>query len=236
MIIDPIIRSRIVSLARQYFLDQQFTEIISPCFVDHPAAEATLTAFKTKNFYLPTSPEFYLKKLISQQKVKNCFSLAHCFRDLEANTPYHLPEFLMLEWYELGVDYLATQQRTIDLLKFIYKSLAKEFPKVSEISLSSLNPLLSEPDFNQKFLNDIEPNINKNNLVFITGYPQHLSYFSKPQTNNPQIAQRFEAYLNGIEIANGNTEDETNPFPIPPCSGCGLGIDRLSIIINYDRK
>lgn len=236
MNLDPLFRSQIVSLARQYFLDQQFTEIISPCFVDHPAAESTLTAYQTKNYYLPTSPEFYLKKLISQKKVKNCFSIAHCFRDLEANSPYHQPEFLMLEWYQLDASLESTKQRTIDLLKFIYKSLSKEFPKTSEISLSCLDPSLSEADFNQKFLNEVEPTIDKNNLVFVNDYPTHLSYFAVPKNSNPLFCQRFEAYLYGIEIANGNLEDTQNPFPIPPCAGCGLGIDRLSIIINYDRK
>ena len=232
MTIDPIFRSKIVSLARQYFLDQKFTEIISPVFVDHPAYESTLTAYKVDKYYLPTSPEMYLKKIISEKKVGNCFSVAHCFRDLEANTPYHLPEFLMLEWYEMNVNFITTQQRTIKLLEYIYKYLNLDFPKIGNLSLSSLDPTLSEPDFNQKFLNVIEPQIPKDKLVFVTDYPTHLSFFAEPKKNNPQLCQRFEAYLNGIEIANGNTEDTHNPFPIPPCSGCGLGIDRLSIIIN----
>lgn len=231
MNLDPIFRSKIVDLTRQYFLSQKFQEIISPVFVDHPAYESTLTAYQAGPYYLATSPEMYLKKLISDNKVGNCFSIAHCFRDLEDNTPYHQPEFLMLEWYEIGVDYLATQKRTIELLQYIYSSLNIKFPHVSNLSLSNLNPTLSEPDFNQKFLNEIEPQIPKDQLTFVTDYPTHLSFFAEPQKINPQLCQRFEAYLNGVEIANGNTEDTQNPFPLPACSGCGLGIDRLSIII-----
>lgn len=231
MTIDPVFRSQIVSLCRQYFISQKFVEIISPVFVDHPAYESTLTAYQAGPYYLATSPEIYLKQLISEKKVGNCFSIAHCFRDLEDNTIYHLPEFLMLEWYELNVDVVATQKRTIDLLQSLYSALSLDLPKIGSLSLSSLNPALSEPDFNQKFLNEIEPQIPKDQLTFITGYPTHLSYFAQPQTDNPQLCQRFEAYLNGVEIANGNTEDTQKPFPLPPCSGCGLGIDRLSIII-----
>ena len=231
MSINPIFRSRIVALTRQYFLDQKFTEIISPVFIDHPAYESTLTAYKVGPYYLPTSPEMYLKKLISEKVVGNCFSIAHCFRDLEANTSYHQPEFLMLEWYEMNVDFTATQKRTTDLLRYIYSALNLGFPKIGHLSLSTLNPSISEPDFNQKFLNDIEPQIPKDQLTFITGYPTHLSFFAEPQKDNPLLCQRFEAYLNGTEIANGNTEDTQNPFPLPPCSGCGFGLDRLSIII-----
>jgi len=36
---------------------------------------------------------------------QNCFSISHCFRDLEDEGPDHTPEFLMLEWYEVGKNY-----------------------------------------------------------------------------------------------------------------------------------
>lgn len=228
---DAIFRSRLVNLTRQYFLEQKFTEIISPVFVDHPAYESTLTAYQVGPYYLATSPEMYLKKLISENQVGNCFSIAHCFRDLEDNTIYHLPEFLMLEWYELGVNDIATQNRTIQLLQYIYSHLNLKLPPVDYLSLSSLDPTLSEPNFNQKFLNEIEPQIPQDKLVFVTDYPTHLSFFAETQKDNPLLCQRFEAYINRIEIANGNTEDTKNPFNIPPCSGCGFGLDRLMLIL-----
>jgi elongation factor P--(R)-beta-lysine ligase len=65
-----------------------------------------------------------------------------------------------------------------------------------------------EQMFNQIFLNEIEPHIG-NDPCFITYYPSKISPLCKPCMDDPQYAERFELYINGIEIGNGNTE-ETN--------------------------
>lgn len=223
-------RDQVVSITRQFFTGNHFSEAVSPVFVDHPAPEANLTAFAIGPHYLATSPEHHLKKLISVQP-QNYFSIAHSFRDLEANNHLHQPEFLMLEWYELHHTYQDIISTTQQYLSFIYSQFGLTLPPSEHINLN-LEPNLSEPDFNQQFLNQVEPLIPKDRLVFVTGYPQHLSYFSAPMPNNPQVAARFEAYLGGVEICNGNTEDTASPFIIPSCAGCGLGLDRLTFVLN----
>lgn len=60
--------------------------------------------------------------------------------------------------------------------------------------------------FDQIFLNEIEPHLPKTPL-FLIDYPARISPLCKPQTNNPYLAERFELYINGIEIGNGNTEN-----------------------------
>ncbi|MBU1117513.1 hypothetical protein KKD37_00960, partial [Patescibacteria group bacterium] len=183
---------------------------------------------------------------------QNCFSISHCFRDLENEGPNHTPEFLMLEWYEIDKDY---QDLMLSLKKFIKKFLNIEFVKLT----LPQNLPKNEPDFNQYFLNEIENNLPKDKAVFITGYPAFLSPLAK--TN-----QRFELYINGIEIANGCTENTDsksiissfnqekkyrlkNKLPLHPIStsfasdsakigkvaGLGLGLDRLLKIINTNK-
>jgi len=100
--------------------------------------------------------------------------------------------------------------------------------------------------FNQLFLNEIEPHLEKTPL-FITDYPSIISPLCKPKNNNPDIADRFELYINGIEIANGNAESsdadsvrrlfleeqtfrQKNSLPCPP-----LDNDFLASLINLEQ-
>lgn len=59
--------------------------------------------------------------------------------------------------------------------------------------------------FNQIFLNDIEPRLG-NDPIFLCDFPARISPLCAPQENNKQYAQRFELYIGGMEIGNGNTE------------------------------
>lgn len=251
-------QSDLLKSIRQYFWNLNFTEIETPYLNSSLPLEPNLYTFKTtwthrhQDFYLPCSPEFSLKKFLAENK-QNCFAISHCFRDLENEGPDHTPEFLMLEWYEIGKNYrdliLSTQN-------FINNFLDIEF---TEYTLP-LNLPDNEADFNQFFLNEIEPNLPKNKAVFVTGYPTFLSPLAK-------AGERFELYLNGTEIANACTENTDsdsivkafesekqfrlqNNLPLHPfnvtfaansaklelSSGIGLGIDRLLKIINQNDR
>jgi len=112
--------------------------------------------------------------------------------------------------------------------------------------------------WDQLFVNEIEPHLDKG-AVFLTDFPSRVSPLCKPKDGDPLIAARFELYLDGIEIANGNTEN-TDASAIrralenePPAgkkipgdeaffqavdglkgrgfSGCGSGVDRLTMVL-----
>lgn len=268
---------------RQFFWNQNFDEVEIPYLNPSLPLEPNIYSFNTiwthsnAKFYLPTSPEFALKKHLSQSK-KDCFAISHCFRDLENSGPHHTPEFLMLEYY-------LVNKNLSDLIDFTkqYVSLFIRNLKFEILNLPANLPD-NEPDFNQYFLNEIEPKLPQNKAVFITGYPAYLSPLAKsadagnvflgelepaPQTHrrqkksfpNQPTAKRFELYINGIEIANGceeNTDSKSikqafetekeyrlkNNLPLhpysedfinscaalPPCSGVGLGLNRLNML------
>ena len=92
---------------RQFFIDRNFHEVDTPTLLAKIPIEPNLYPLKTvwKNrdftFYLPTSPESALKRVIAQG-IGNCFAIAKVFRDLEDIGPNHNLEFSMLEWYEMG--------------------------------------------------------------------------------------------------------------------------------------
>lgn len=63
-----------------------------------------------------------------------------------------------------------------------------------------------EQMFHQIFLNEIEPYIG-DDPCFIVDFPSRISPLASSRKNNPAIAQRFEFYMGGLEIGNGNTEN-----------------------------
>ncbi len=278
--------SELLKTTRQYFWNKKFTEV-EPIYLNESLPlEPNLYSFETiwrnlgTKYYLPTSPEFVLKRYLSQNK-NDCFSISHCFRDLENSGPQHHPEFLMLEWYEVNKNLADIKQSTIN---YISQFLDIEFV---DLVLPTALPN-NEPDFNQYFLNEIEPTIPKDKAVFVTGYPSFLSPLaSSVETNEAasfrstdrraditrdastskmvasDVSKRFELYINGIEIANACVENrdpeqiksafikeseyrKKNNLPLhpysqifldnisqlPPCSGIGLGLERLLMILD----
>jgi len=221
-------RSDFLKSTRQYFWSRNFDEVEIPYLNTSLPLEPNIYSFSTiwmhsqAKFYLPTSPEMALKNHLATTQ-NNCFAISHCFRDLESEGPDHTKEFLMLEWYEVGKTYL-------DLMESVKKYISNFIDiKFSKLTLPANLPD-NEPDFNQYFLNNIEPSLPRHGGVFITGYPAFLSPLAKTgevnkfsARNHPRCAtegredgkislteplsQRFELYINGIEIANACTEN-----------------------------
>lgn len=96
-------RGRFLRLVREFFHSRGFLEVDAPLLVPSAGMEPHLDPFEATGWatgrraLLPTSPEFYLKKLLAAG-CGPCFSLAPSFRD-EIPGRDHSPEFLMLEWY-----------------------------------------------------------------------------------------------------------------------------------------
>jgi elongation factor P--(R)-beta-lysine ligase len=253
--VTPISIANLLKSTRQYFWKLGFDEVEIPYLNSSLPLEPNIYSFSTvwthsqAKFYLPTSPEMALKKHLAERQ-KDCFAIGHCFRDLEAESPTHTKEFLMLEYYLVNKNLSALQN---SLKNYLNNFIKLEY---SEYHLPANLPD-NESDFNQFFLNNIEPNLPSGG-VFVTGYPAFLSPLAIPN-------ERFELYINGIEVANGCTENRnseqikaafmaendyrlahhlpTHPISadfiancakIPPCSGVGLGIQRLLDIINHD--
>lgn len=119
---------------RDFFIDKNFHEIDTPTLLSHLPIEPNLYPLKTtwtqknKTFYLPTSPESSLKKLIAKG-VGNCFTISKVFRDLEDIGPTHNLEFSMLEWYEMNKNYNDIAQTTKKLVLGVYHKILKKQDK-----------------------------------------------------------------------------------------------------------
>jgi len=112
-------RARILAAVRNFFDTRGYLEVETPALQASPCMEPHIQAFRTGDFYLHTSPEFAMKKLLVAGLPK-IYQLAKVFRD-EAPSRLHSPEFCLLEWYQQGMDYKGMMQETTDLIRAVAK-------------------------------------------------------------------------------------------------------------------
>jgi len=221
-----LLRTKILQIIRSFFNQRGFTEVTTPILLPYIIPEAHIDAIKTKNNgFLHTSPELCMKKLIAYG-YGNIFQICKCFRNGERGD-LHLPEFTMLEWYHIGIDYNELMKECEMLLYTVCKRLLNKEsitykgedinlkPPWEKLTLNeafkkyasiSLNDAIDRDIFEEVMVNEIEPNLGINKPVFIKDFPASMAALSRISPDNPDIAERFELYIGGLEIANGYTE------------------------------
>ena len=124
-------RLEILRLIRDYFWSQNFVEAETPIALRLPGQEPYLNPMSVEildpyqapfKFYLRTSPEFALKKLLAAGW-ERVFEISKCFRNIESFGGTHNPEFTMIEWYRAPGSYLDIMDDTENLFKYIGKKL-----------------------------------------------------------------------------------------------------------------
>jgi elongation factor P--beta-lysine ligase len=255
-----LIKEIVIKSIREFFYTQDFHEVVMPVFNTALPLEPNLYAFETiwnlkrgeKKFYLSTSPEAELKKMIGCG-MGNCFSIGKSFRNLEDSGVRHSPEFLMLEWYRENADYTKIMKDVEELFFYVKKrvdsylsrqeervldigqnkikisnywerkSMIDLFAKYAKINL--LDTLTDrnmqivarqkgyetknanfEQLFNQIFLNEIESHFSQEPF-FLYDFPARISPLCAVKTKESRLAERFEVYIAGMELGNGNTEN-----------------------------
>jgi lysyl-tRNA synthetase class 2 len=116
-------RARALSRLRGFFEARGYLEVDTPLLAPFLIPEATLEVFAVSGrpgpLYLTPSPELWMKRLLCAGS-GSIFQLCRSFRSGEPDSPLHLPEFTMLEWYTVGADYtanIAVQEALVDELR-----------------------------------------------------------------------------------------------------------------------
>ncbi|MCC7419504.1 MAG: EF-P lysine aminoacylase GenX [Planctomycetaceae bacterium] len=102
------LRSTLLQAIRRYFLDIGYWEVETPVLSRDVVVDAHLDPFRTESsslpsaetFYLQTSPEFHMKRLLAAGAAQ-IFQLSRVMRRGEVGR-LHNPEFTMIEWYRVG--------------------------------------------------------------------------------------------------------------------------------------
>ncbi len=121
-------RAFFVDLIREFFIKSGFLEVETPYLQKFPNLDANVSPIKTEDgFFLHTSPEYSMKKLLAAG-FDRIFQLCKVFRKERKDT-LHLKEFLMLEWYRKGKDYMWLVNFSMTLLTWLSSRM-----RVKEVS------------------------------------------------------------------------------------------------------
>lgn len=225
-------RAELYQLIRNYFHHQDVLEVEVPVLGRTSALDPQLASMSLESqgetFYLQTSPEMFMKRLLSQGS-GSIFSIGKSFREGEAGHR-HNPEFSMLEWYRVGFGLDELIEDVSDLVKSLIPSTTFETKGYADLfqqyldlnphqcSESELLNLINRHTSYRGELNRsasldllmtevIEPQI-RNKALFIVDYPEcqaAMAQLGNDKQGN-QVAKRFELYVKGIELANGYLE------------------------------
>lgn len=279
-------RSRLLQAVRNFFLSRFYLEVDTP--VRHPVLipESEITPIRSEDWFLQTSPELCMKRLLARG-CSQLYQICHCFRRGERGR-LHQEEFTMLEWYRTGWSYVELMDECEEMVRSVaVQSADREDTEGEisvhwagkEISLASPWQRMTVEDafhlyagvsaaeaagrgmFDQILVESVEPNLGWQRPVFLYDYPISLASLARPKEKNPKVAERFELYIGGVELANGFSEltDATvqrqrftheigrgekggvNPVmpekflqalaDLPDCAGIALGLDRLLMIL-----
>lgn len=218
-------RAVILQAIRDFFLQRNYLEVETPYRIPAPAPEAHIDAVPADGWFLHTSPELCMKRLLAAGYPR-IFQLCHCWRKGERGTR-HVPEFTMLEWYCAGVDYAGLMEETEALLQSVARrlgrrsrlsyggrniALASPWPRITvdeaftRYAQTAMAEALAQDRFDEMMVRDIEPRLGLDKPAFLCDYPAERGSLARLRADNPAVAERFELYIAGLELANGFSE------------------------------
>lgn len=210
------------------------TPVLAPTTVTDPHIDSLKCRFRRRDYYLQTSPEFHMKRLLAAGSGP-IYQISRVLRDDDPGR-LHSPEFTLLEWYRPGLDQFQLMQEVSDLLtRLCGPGSAARNRDIAVVSYQDLfgeytgiDPLEEDMAAFQTWCDSfghecpidatdswgtvldwvlsmvIQPQMK--GLCFVKDYPSDQAALAKVSTEDARIARRFELYADGIEIANGFEE------------------------------
>ncbi|CAK9886186.1 MAG: Elongation factor P--(R)-beta-lysine ligase [Candidatus Erwinia impunctatus] len=183
-----------------------------------------------QDLYLITSPEYHMKRLLAAGSGP-IFQICRAFRNEESGQ-YHNPEFTMLEWYRPHYDMYRLINEVDDLLQCVLECPPVEMLSYQQAFLRylDLDPLScdlqqlrlaaeksGEGELARReddrdillqllFMLGVEPHIGKEKPVVIYHFPASQAALAEISSEDHRVAERFEVYFKGVELANGFRE------------------------------
>ena len=236
-----------MAVARGFFAARGIVEVDCPLITQGSSIDEHIDPMAVadgKNFrYLITSPEYGMKRLIAAGS-GDIYQLGHVFRQGESSSK-HNPEFTMVEWYRLGLSFEGMVQETIEFIEIFlgsqkretitYRNAIKKYAGIDYV-YASANQLLEllirhgitpyagvesegiDAILNLIIGNLVEPHLGKEGLTAITHYPATQAALALTAKHGDEhVAERFEVYHKGVELANGyhelgDTAEQHNRF------------------------
>lgn len=213
------LRAAFFQAIRSFFQEQGFLEVDTPIRQPLVIPEQNIVPVPSGTHFLQSSPELYMKRLLAAG-CEEIFQICRCFRYGERGR-LHLEEFVMLEWYRMDADYDDLMNDCKGLFAYLLAEMKDcSFPVAlhepwEKISVEeafkkycSVTPeeALQQDSFDILLVEKIEPYLGRKRPAFLYDYPLELASLARPKPGRPSLAERFELYVTGIELANGFSE------------------------------
>lgn len=214
------LRSELFRSIRNFFYEHDFIEVETPVKIAAPAPEEYIESVCAEGEFLRTSPELAMKCLLGEG-FSRIFQIGSCFRAGEFGRK-HREEFTMLEFYASGVDYRELARLTAEFIvraceelfgrkELIYQgekiALDRvEFVTVREAFLKygsmSVEEAAARDCFDEVMVTKIEPELGRGQMTFLCDYPADRASLARLRADDPGVAERWELYISGLELAN----------------------------------
>jgi lysyl-tRNA synthetase class 2 len=223
-------RAKLLGQIRDFFNQRGYLEVETPSLSRFAITDVYLAnikaIFRNQAYYLQTSPEYHMKRLLAAGSGP-IFQLARVFRDDELGR-WHNPEFTMLEWYQLNIDHHELMDEMDLLLQLVlqcqpmhrktYQQVFMETCQLDPLTATLaqlqqtlerfeldyvLGPDEQDPDQYLFLLMShiVEPALGKESVpVAVYNFPPSQAALAQI---NKGVAERFEIYVQGVELANG---------------------------------
>lgn len=220
-----VLRARVIQAMRDYFRANGYLEVDTPLRIPAPAPELHIQAPPSGPWFLQTSPELCMKRLLAAG-YERIFQICHCFRQQERGR-LHLPEFTLLEWYAAGENYRDMMAACEALIRHVAASLeigSTLYFQGRRIDLSApwqclsvreafrryttttADGALAGDSFDRLMVDEIEPRLGLDRPCFLYDYPAARGALARLKPEDPSVAERFELYITGLELCNAFSE------------------------------
>ena len=229
-------RASLLAQIRAFFVERAVLEVDTPLLGSAPSSDSQQQCLDVAvpgsgRRYLQPSPEFAMKRLLAAGS-GSIYQICKAFRAGEHGTR-HRTEFTLVEWYRVGFDYRALMDEVQSLVcgllqrpparAFSYRELFQRHAAVDpladsdqvlwqRVAAAGIEPSAALRDAGRDAALDIlltrlvEPAMAPLGAVFVYDYPASQAALARLRPDQPALAERFELYVDGIELANGFTE------------------------------
>lgn len=224
-------RNQLLQQIRAFFLERGVLEVETPLLSAAGNSDPGIDQFTLKAdvAWLRTSPEYAMKRLLAAGS-GDIFELGPVFRNGEQGR-HHNREFTMLEWYRCGWTLFQLMDEVGELVRAVLCDEPLTETRISYrdlfLAYTGTDPLLCSkaelgecasasgldvPGLERDGLLDlllshvIQPKMKTQGMVFVHDYPPSQAALARIRDGEPPVAERFELFLDGIELANGYQE------------------------------
>lgn len=222
-------RAQLLARLREFFSQRGVMEVDTPVLSAHATVDCHIDSLRTsQDRWLQTSPEFPMKRLLAAGSGP-IYQMCHVFRAGDSGR-LHNPEFMMLEWYRPGWDHHrlmgevteVVRAAGVDAAEFrtvTYREawlehagidpFAVQIPELVKALCARQDPPEAASRFDREAWLDfgmgfvVGPQLGRGTPCFVHDFPAAQAALARVRPGNPPLAERFELFWKGLELANG---------------------------------